>query len=155
MKVVAYDSDDDKNLSNLSKHDKIGEARFMLSEVVNAIDQSAKFTIKHKKGDCTLIVNAEEKVNSPGQSIVLKLEANLNKKGLFFLIWKSIGSGYKPVYKSAGAAVQNNKQVWGEAVLVSDFLCNNDDNLQLRADLMEAHETGNHKLISSANFTLD
>ena len=39
--------------------------------------------------------------------------------------------------------------------MVSDFLCNNDDNLTLRADLMQASGIGDHKLISSAKFTLD
>ena len=89
MKVVAYDCDDPKKLTNLSQHDKIGETTFTLSEVVNAIDQSAKFMIKNKKQDAVLIVNAEEKINSPGESIIIKFESKMKGKGFFFLIWKS------------------------------------------------------------------
>jgi hypothetical protein len=73
MLVEAYDMDDDKNPNNLSKQDFIGSANFQLAQVVNSMDQSATFQLKTKKGNCSLICSAEEKINRPSETVVLQL----------------------------------------------------------------------------------
>ena len=60
FKVVVYDIDDFKNLSNLDAHDKVGELEFTLHEVVTAKDQILIKPISKQKKDSVIEITGEE-----------------------------------------------------------------------------------------------
>ena len=91
MICEAYDMDDEKNANNLKKQDFIGAVTFQLSQVVSSMDQTAQFTIKHQKGNCTLVVSAEEKVMTASETVVIQFNTQQQGHGYFYLIWKSLG----------------------------------------------------------------
>ena len=81
---------------------------------------------------------------------ILKLSTQQSGKGYFYIIWKTLNPGeFKPVYKSEGSTYQNGKQVWRDAIIDTLMLCNAEDDLEMRLDVMKADDRGNHKFIAS------
>lgn len=94
MVIKAYDMDDEKNASNLSKQDFIGAVEFQLSEIVNSLDQVKTYKIKNANKTYTdMIVSAEEKVHKQSETILLSLGSDQSGTGYFFIIWKFMGPG--------------------------------------------------------------
>ena len=95
-----------------------------------------------------MTVNAEEKVEKTSETVILQLSYPQSGTGYFYILWKSTGPGeFKPIYKSEGSSYQNGKQNWREAVLDTNLLCNTDENLELRIDVMLAQNNGDHKMM--------
>ena len=116
FKVVVYDIDDIKQLTNFSTHDLVGELEFTLHEVVTAKDQILIKPISRTKKDAIVEITGEE-INSNTQSndqvlMIPKLVFSDGKNRgemLFFILYRMhAGSGmpgskntiWKPVYKS-------------------------------------------------------
>ena len=47
-------------------------------------------------------------------------------------------TNYKPVYRSEGQVKLTNRQIWREAVLDSNLLCDSDENRDIKIDFFEA-----------------
>ena len=63
-------------------------------------------------------------------------------------------TNYKPVYRSEGQVKLTNRQIWREAVLDSNLLCDSDENRDIKIDFFEAQHDGNHKNIGSVTTSL-
>lgn len=93
MRAEAYDMDDEGNPNDFTKQDFIGAVDFQLSQVVNSLDQVITFPISHKKGNFSMIVQAEEKVNKPSETVQIQLQSQKSGQGYFYIFWKSISPG--------------------------------------------------------------
>eukprot|EP01022_Parablepharisma_sp_SALTPOND_P013375 TRINITY_DN1784_c0_g3_i2.p5 TRINITY_DN1784_c0_g3~~TRINITY_DN1784_c0_g3_i2.p5 ORF type:complete len:126 (-),score=8.20 TRINITY_DN1784_c0_g3_i2:1556-1933(-) len=83
MRIVLYDADDRSHLADLKKQEYIGEAEFMMHELMRAKAQTLKLDLKNEKGKKTgaVILQAEqlkERLSSNiAQIVVMQYETHI------------------------------------------------------------------------------
>lgn len=85
--------------------------------------------MKSKHGKPFIVLTAEEKKTTGGQTALIQFSGAFGIQGdVFFIMWKQLQPGkWKPVYKSAAAPNRKGAWFWKEAVMNTNFLCNGDD----------------------------
>jgi hypothetical protein len=153
-----YDSDDDRNLQNLQKHDFIGELEFSLHEIVTTRDQSMTKPLvnnQHAKPG-RIRIHAEEMQSTANTEHVMFVPEATNLKDMsgqiFFIIYKNIGPNqYTPVYKSETKAQTGGKVVWNMVQIGATDLCKDEKEREIKLEFFKFNSSGKHKIVGTCN----
>ena len=100
---------------------------------------------------------AEEKSSSSGnKSAIFNIDGQCEKSSMnFIIVWKWLSPGqYRPIFKSECKPQQKGLNDWNEFIIDTMTLCNNDDDQEIKIDVLKFDSTGSHKVLGSAYTTL-
>lgn len=169
MKVVLFDVDTSGGKPedlNLSKQDYIGEAEFLLSDVMTAPAQLLQLTLRsvHSRRSlpkgCTVTIRAEELADMNAvvrlafSGIKLENKDRFSKSDPFLRVQKlREGGDWVPVLKTE--VIDNNLHpAWRPIEVDIRQLCNADEHRPLRLEVFDYESSGAHQLIGQHQSSL-
>eukprot|EP01022_Parablepharisma_sp_SALTPOND_P013369 TRINITY_DN1784_c0_g2_i1.p1 TRINITY_DN1784_c0_g2~~TRINITY_DN1784_c0_g2_i1.p1 ORF type:complete len:496 (-),score=36.33 TRINITY_DN1784_c0_g2_i1:4290-5777(-) len=157
MRIVLYDADDRSHLADLKKQEYIGEAEFMMHELMRAKAQTLKLDLKNEKGKKTgaVILQAEQLKERLSSNIaILNIEGVGMKShaGLFYRLLRSTETTFVPVYQSESIKGVKGGYKWRTVKIPTASLFRDDESKPLQIELYEYSSRGNHKLLGAHPF---
>lgn len=151
-KVVVFDVDDEKNLSNFDGHDLVGAVEFEVHEIVGAANHTLERRIECSErapgASGTIKIIADEKENTMNNE-----EANFNLSSTFassdgynfFFVHKFMGpNNFKPIYKSEITSYINGRYSWNLVSLLTSEMANEDPEREIRFEFFKSQKSGKH-----------
>ena len=131
MKVEIYDVDNAKDLNNLSNHDFVGTAEFVLGKIVTSMNQESTENLVNGPSQAAKVkIMAEELRSNVGQTQVTFAMKFIHRDTFEYFITinkhKSPGQ-YAPVYKSEVKPCEKGVYNYGMLTSDTDTMSNNDD----------------------------
>lgn len=161
MKIDLYDVDDEAHIDDLSRHDFLGQAEFVLGNLFKEKAQTLKLALQHNKRakNGFAILQAEQhKARLSSNVVKLMIEGNgLKSTGSLFYKLLRLKDGsdkeFVPVYQSETSKSDNGKHKFRMLRMGTATLFKDDENKPLQIELYEYKRNGSHILKGFHQFT--
>jgi len=158
LRVDIFDIDDETKINDLSKQELIGTAEFLLSDVMNAREQTVKMPLQNPKRlkNGFVILKAEKVAKMSGDIVKILFEGQMKSKGKYFfrlLRAKDNSVEYLPVYQSESCTYNGNIARWRIVKIGAAGLMRDNPAYPLMFELYEYRSSGNHTVLFTSKFT--